>query len=305
MITHIHVCQQLDKPFRIWKSELFFTIAQSLLWKKMYHWPTKLYCDNATYEIFKSFDILDIWDSIDTELLSSDIGANKTRFWSVSKLMVMNAQTEPYVMSDLDFVNYTDMFKYNYFNGYDFGAYHYEARYGASVYKNPRAKLKEVGMKPLKGMWWFAKPINMASFFMGNMKLNKIYTDFSLEYIKKASALENPTFTNNEYTVFAEQHALAAILKFSKYDYTMMLGGTYKDGFKWKRSDGLWPLEEYQDHAMHLWLDKYNFAKNGREPWYINELFKKLDELAPEIREYIECKLTPEVLEKNKQFIRL
>lgn len=305
MITHIHVCQQLDKPFKIWKSEIYFTISQALLWKKLYKWPTKLYCDTNTIEIFKSLDILDIWDQIDDTLLSETAQINKTRFWSSGKLSVMNAQKNPYVMSDLDFVNYTDMFDYNYFNGYDFGAYHYEARYSANVYKNPKQKLLEVNMKPLKWMWWFADPINTCSFYMGNMELNKKYTEFSLEYIKRASKLENPSFTNNEYTVFAEQQVLAAILKFSKYKYTTMLAGTYHDGFKWKKSKGLWSLEDGQKHAMHLWLDKYFFAKNNKEQEYIDKLYKVLKNIAPEIIEYIDSKLTSDILEKNKQFIRI
>ena len=177
MITHIHICQQLDKPFKIWKSELYCTIAQCLLWKKLYKWPTKLYCDNATYQVFKSLDILEIWDEIDTDLLNQTTSINKTRFWSSGKLLVMNSQTKPYMMSDLDFVNFTDMFQFNLFNGYDLGVYHKELWFMNSAYAKPREKLKEVDFKPKQKLNFWANPFNMGSFYMGDMNLNKEYTE--------------------------------------------------------------------------------------------------------------------------------
>lgn len=305
MITHIHICQQLDKPFKIWKSELYCTIAQSLLWKKMYHWPTKLYCDNATYEIFKSLDILEIWDEIDTDLLNQQTNINKTRFWSSGKLLVMNTQTEPYMMSDLDFVNFTDMFRFNFFNGYDLGVYHKEPWFMNSAYAKPKEKLKEVDFKPKQKLNFWANPFNMGSFYMGDMNLNKKYTELSLEYINRASQLESPKFRNNAYTVFAEQQLLAALISESKYKYTCMLAANSKDGGKWfKSNSGFWNLKDSHDYAIHLWLDKYNFKNNpSAECWYIELISNKLEKIAPEIKQFILNKFEIINLECNKQYL--
>lgn len=303
MVTHIHVCQQLDKPFRIWKSELYFTIAQALLWKKFYNWPTKLYCDNNTIEIFRSLDILDIWDQIDTSLLSETTQINKTRFWSSGKLSVMNAQTENYMMSDLDFVCFTDLFNYNLFNGYDLGFYHKEMWFRNKAYDNPRQKLKEVNFKPNQNLNWWANPFNMGTFFMGDMSLNKKYTEIALEYIKRASNLESPKFKNDHYTIFAEQYLLAALARGGKYNVTPMIKAKYQSGGKWHRSyEGFWDLHGNQEYAMHIWLDKYNFKRNPtKEDWYIFFILNKLEEIAPEIKAYILDKINDKSLDKIKQ----
>lgn len=303
MVTHIHVCQQLDKPFRIWKSELYFTIAQALLWKKFYNWPTKLYCDNNTIEIFRSLDILDIWDQIDTSLLSETTQINKTRFWSSGKLSVMNAQTENYMMSDLDFVCFTDLFNYNLFNGYDLGFYHKEMWFRNKAYDNPRQKLKEVNFKPNQNLNWWANPFNMGTFFMGDMFLNKKYTELALEYIKRASNLESPKFKNDHYTIFAEQYLLAALARGGKYNVTPMIKAKYQSGGKWHRSyEGFWDLHGNQEYAMHIWLDKYNFKRNPtKEDWYIFFILNKLEEIAPEIKAYILDKINDKSLDKIKQ----
>jgi hypothetical protein len=303
MVTHIHVCQQLDKPFRIWKSELYFTIAQALLWKKFYNWPTKLYCDNNTIEIFKSLDVLDIWDHVDTSLLSETTQINKTRFWSSGKLSVMNVQTENYMMSDLDFVCFTDLFNYNLFNGYDLGFYHKEMWFKNKAYDNPRQKLKEVNFKPNENLSWWANPFNMGTFFMGDMKLNKRYTEMALEYMKRASKLESPKFKNDHYTIFAEQYLLAAFVRANNYSMTPMIKAKYQTGGKWHKSyEGFWNLDENQDYAMHIWLDKYNFKRDpSKEDWYIFFILNKLEEIAPEIKTYISNKINDESLDKIKQ----
>lgn len=304
MVTHIHVCQQLDKPFKLWKSEIYCTIAQVKLWKKLYGWPTKLYCDSNTIKIFQSLGIIDIWDSVDTELLDSQNQIDKTRFWSSGKLLVMQAQKSPYMMSDLDFVNFTNMFDYNFFNGYDLGVYHTEDRYATNAYKNPRTKLREVGLRPPRFMWWHADPFNMGTFFMNDMQLNKEYTTFSLEYISRASKLESPKFTNNQYTVFAEQQVLAAMVKWRGYKVAKLLNATYTDGFKWKESTGLWDINEERDHAIHLWLNKYNFAYTKDEDWYIYTIMTKLKEIDEKAHDWIMDVITEDNLDNNKQFLK-
>jgi hypothetical protein len=271
----------------------------------LYKWPTKLYCDNATYQVFKSLDILEIWDEIDTDLLNQTTSINKTRFWSSGKLLVMNSQTKPYMMSDLDFVNFTDMFQFNLFNGYDLGVYHKELWFMNSAYAKPREKLKEVDFKPKQKLNFWANPFNMGTFYMGNMDLNKEYTELSLDYINRASQLQSPKFRNNDYTVFAEQYLLAALISKSKYNYTCMLAANFKDGGTWLKSNsGFWNLKQSYDHAIHLWLDKYSFKHDpNKQQWYIDMIVDKLTDIAPEIKDFILHKLTDNNLENNKQYL--
>jgi hypothetical protein len=271
----------------------------------LYKWPTKLYCDDATYQVFKSLDILEIWDEIDTGLLNQTTSINKTRFWSSGKLLVMNSQTKPYMMSDLDFVNFTDMFQFNLFNGYDLGVYHKELWFMNSAYAKPREKLKEVDFKPKQKLNFWANPFNMGTFYMGNMDLNKEYTELSLDYINRASRLQSPKFKNNSYTVFAEQQILAALISKSKYKYTCMLAANFKDGGSWfKSNSGFWNLKHSCDYAIHLWLDKYTFKDNpNKQSTYIELILNKLDVISPEIKGFILNKLTDTILENNKQYL--
>ena len=64
------------------------------------------YTDNYTKQQYDKFKILDLYDEVNTDLLENfdDKGINYEQFWATPKLIVMNHQTEPYVMLDSDMV---------------------------------------------------------------------------------------------------------------------------------------------------------------------------------------------------------
>jgi hypothetical protein len=304
MVTHIHVCQQLDKPFKFWKAELYMMLGQIELWKKYYDAPTKLYCDSNTKQIIESIGILDAWDEVDSTLLDESIDINKTQFWSSGKIRVMQAQQEPYVMSDLDFICFEKLSRSDFFF-YDLGVYHKEMWFLNNVYSSPREKLKEAKFKPTVSTCWMSNPFNMSFVFMGGMVLNKQFTENSINYMKEASKIESPKFNRNQYTVFAEQQLLAAIVGSNGNSYKLLVSGTYRDKGKWYHNDeGLWSLHDNWKHSMHLWLDKYNFAQSpDRQEWYIETLMDKIYSIDPEIHDRIQLKLSQ--LDTYNEYLRL
>lgn len=304
MRKHIHVCQQLDKPFKVWKAEIAMMLGQALLWKKYYNKPTHLYCDSNTYQIFKDLDILDAWDVVDLSVLDETVDINKTRFWSAGKIRVMSVQTEPYVMSDLDMICFDNLSNTHFFET-DFVAYHKETWFLNPVYAWPKNKLKEVDFKPSVKTSWFASPFNVAIIAMNNMELNQQFTENSLQYMKRASALSPPAYTNNQYTIFAEQYMMSAIVNGNGYESDCLIAATYLDHGRWINTrKGLWSLRENWKHSMHLWLDKYNFnAGSAREQWYIDTILAKLNEIDPKISEWIANKLSN--VSSYKQYLRM
>ena len=304
MNKHIHVCQQLDKPFRFWKAEIAMMLGQALLWKKYYNKPAWLYCDSNTYQIFKDLDILDSWDAVDLSVLGETIDINKTRFWSAGKIRVMAVQTEPFVISDLDLICFKDLSNSSFFD-VDFGAYHKESWLLNSAYSNPTDKLNEANFKPMVNTSWFANPFNMSFVAMNNMKLNAEFTTTSLDYMLKASNLLAPKYKNNQYTIFAEQYLMAAIVKANNYSNTQAIAATYCDKGMWLRScKGMWSLKDNWNHSMHLWLDKYNFEVDSvREQWYINLILDRLKEIDSSIYSYIKDKLSR--VSQYNQYLRM
>ena len=304
MSTHIHVCQQLDKPFKFWKAELYMMLGQIELWKKFYDKPTKLYCDSNTLHIIESIGILDAWDEVDSTLLDEPIDINKTQFWSSGKIRVMQAQETQYVMSDLDFICFEDLSKTDLFF-HDLGVYHKEMWLFNNVYASPREKLKEARFKMDVSTCWISNPFNMAFIYMGDTLLNKDYTRNAIGYMKNASKLESHKFNRDQYTVFAEQQMLAAITGSNDYSYKLLISGTYKDGGKWfSNRDGIWKLGDTWRHSMHLWLDKYNFAaRPDKQEWYIEVIMDKINAIDPEIHDRIQNKLSQ--LDTYNEYLRL
>lgn len=304
MNKHIHVCQQLDKPFRFWKAEVAMMLGQALLWKKYYNKPAYLYCDSNTYQMFKHLDILDAWDVVDLSVLDETIDINKTRFWSAGKIRVMSVQTEPFVMSDLDMICFENLTNTNFFK-VDFGAYHKEMWFLNPVYSCPKSKMKEVGFKPNANTSWWANPYNVAFIAMNNMELNKVFTENSMAYMKKASMVQSPKFTNNQYTVFAEQYLLAAIISGNHYTTECAIAATYQDHGRWiNNCNGMWTLQENWKHSIHLWLDKYNFnANSGREHWYIDTILEKIEQIDSSISDFIKDKLSS--ISDYNQYLRM
>ena len=77
-------------------------ILSALFWKK-YQGPIKLYCDRDFYEYINLLSVTDLWDEIDTQVLSElDTDVNHDLFWAYSKMYVNSLQTEPFVSLDID-----------------------------------------------------------------------------------------------------------------------------------------------------------------------------------------------------------
>lgn len=303
MNKHIHVCQQLDKPFKLWKAEVVTMVGQALLWKKYYNKLTYLYCDSNTSKILEDLGVLDVWDVIDSTSLDETIDINRTRFWSSGKIRVMSMQTEPYVMSDLDMICFDNLHDSKFFN-VDFGAYHRELWLMNAAYSNPRGKLNEARFKMKCKSSWFANPYNMSFIAMNNMELNRQFTSNSLEYMVKASQIETPSYKNNQYTVFAEQYMMAAIIKANNYTNLCAIKAAYQDNGLWFNTcKGMWSLQDNWNHSIHLWLDKYNFATTvGREDWYIDLILTKLEGIDHSIANTVKGKLSN--FSRYKQYYR-
>lgn len=77
-------------------------ILSALFWKK-FQGPIKLYCDRDFYEYIQLLGVTNMWDEINTDILSQlDPDVNHDTFWAYSKMYVNSLQTEPFVSLDID-----------------------------------------------------------------------------------------------------------------------------------------------------------------------------------------------------------
>jgi hypothetical protein len=81
-------------------------------WKKFYpETTTHIYCDATTKPYLESNNLLNLWDVVNTEVLSKPDEINRTIFWTASKLKVMNEIKAPFIMMDIDFLVLTNKLK--------------------------------------------------------------------------------------------------------------------------------------------------------------------------------------------------
>jgi hypothetical protein len=248
---------------------------------------TKLYTDNVGYEFYKSKNMLNLWDEIDTETLETFHreypNVNPGRFWTSGKSIVMGKEPVPYLFLDLDFIVRDNLPSWVW--NYDVVHTQWEIQRGEFfVFEH---QLDQIG-----GIPDFVQNMmmpNTSFVFMNNENLRNDYYEKHLDLITREY-----TYVPEWLWLIADQGILGYSIRklnctaesienrlYLSYPELPILGPKSPGkGLFWVKDPNRKDHTENMDY-YHVWLDKYYFKTQ--------ELFrnKKMEELKKELDDLI------------------
>ena len=227
------------------KFELLTMILSALEWKK-HNGTIKLITDSRGAEYLNHFNIIDLYDEVDTSLDTLDsLNIDEKVFWAGAKIFALSKQQAPCVMMDLDFIVWQQLDFTPYLN--NAAVIHFEK---VNNYIYPSAehfKFKDDFKFP-PALDWTVEACNTAFAYFGANDIIKKYCDFAFEFMQRAD-------TNNAtlpYMVFIEQRWLAMCMKLMNRKVYEM--SSLEDLFS-----------GHQKYFTHIWGHKQRFRNNPEQ----------------------------------------
>lgn len=226
----IHVMtNNLRKPineleYEFGKLSIITAFLSVLKWKS-YGFTTKLYVDSDYKEYFDRIGLLEMYDEVDDTFLNDSDSIyeakeiSKSLFWSFSKLFVLEKETEPIIISDMDFVPFED---YNKFVDKKCFAF-YKEPLTEDYYPSSPDKYLELKPDYQFPDWydWKCNSYNCAVLYINEPSLKELYLNQAYEYAKGINnTLTERTLTNNIHVLFAEQKMINICAKHLGIDIT-------------------------------------------------------------------------------------
>lgn len=146
-------------------------------WKKFYpDTTTHIYCDETTKPYLERNNLLELWDVVNTEVLSKQDDINRTIFWTAAKLKVMNEIQAPFIMMDIDFLILTNKLKLSELKHFIFAGTQAESN---KMYADPN-KMPYSGLIQMFDILWNNDHVmNMSFIYLGNEEIRKEFTNVS------------------------------------------------------------------------------------------------------------------------------
>lgn len=183
--------------------EILTTILSALKWREK-NGTIKMITDFKGLDFYKSRNMCEIWDGIETTLDDMPHTVNEKMFWAGGKIYALSKCDAPVAVIDTDFIIWD---KLAFDNLGDIAVIHDE-----DIYSDVYPDLGHFKMKRgyiFNPDWdWSVRPVNAAFYVIKNKELLREYTNAALEFME--SAMEGDNLT---YMVFAEQRLLAMTAK--------------------------------------------------------------------------------------------
>ena len=271
MIPGIHILStapsrrmRAGKPFSIPFFELACLALSAVMWRKL-NGPIKFYVDLEGYEWFKERDLLDLWDSVDTdtvEAIPEEI--NQNVFWASAKLFALRQERKPVAMVDTDLIVWTPL--EGRLRGTRLTVLHREE---FSECYLPANVLKIREGYQFDPEWdWRIYPCNTAFAWFGDVGFKDRYLDAAIDFMWNN---KEPAMENVSQMVFAEQRILAMQAAKEKIRIHTLVND---------------PFQKDNEIFTHLWGAK-NIARNDPEQCglLVKALMNKLRSASPEMYE--------------------
>lgn len=250
--------------------ELFSAIASICIWKKNHpQYVTYLYCDDYMYKYFEKLGILDLWDVVDTTILSdkSD-NINRTFFWAASKLKVLKQIQAPYIIMDLDFYFLNDCLTEKDFENDAIYSY---VESGYNYYLTPDNKTFTDANITFPNYNWNFDAANVSLLYIKNQEIHAEYSSLALEYMQKLSTLKE--YITGGHMVFCEQKLLYQILCNRNVKHVPLVAEKFncrQDKFiENSAENGIWHVDNIGKSFQHLGINKYRYTPDSDN--YLNE----------------------------------
>lgn len=244
---------------------IIMLIASICSWKRHNITFDELHCDSKTLEKLKEFNVLHLWDTVDTSIVDSTTTINKKTFWASSKVRVLLAQNECVSLIDTDFISYAPI--YNIGSKYPVVYSHDED--GMQWY----CETEDPYIKKIKGVpqWAIHTPIkealNVCYLSFNDLELQKEYAIYSLKCMEQLSTYNAP---EGAHMVWAEQKILKHIITHKQIEYKTLIKNIFSCESKTFKEDqfnycGEWTYKESLEKYYHIGFDKKELRKKGSD----------------------------------------
>lgn len=95
--------RDLDSTYTQPDYQVLYTILSILRWKQL-NGPIKLYTDTIGFDFYKSIQVDQLYDEINTTVLDSYTEVDPAYFWTSGKIHCLHFETEPFTFLDQDFI---------------------------------------------------------------------------------------------------------------------------------------------------------------------------------------------------------
>jgi len=199
--------------FFLQELDLICLVTSVANWKKLYpDYQRILYCDSSVYRYLNQLNLLNLWDSVNTEILDSKDLINRAPFWAASKIKVIRTIEAPFIIIDCDFYPKTKFLDDLNLEEIDIAVN--EIEQGILTYPGKRDPLVQsmISEYPIKFGWKTNYAFNVSFLYIGNEVVRKTYTDISYEWMEILSKdAPNQPSMNGRYMIFCEQKVLKEV----------------------------------------------------------------------------------------------
>lgn len=279
--------------------ELLTAVYSALKWKK-HNGQIILHTDSAGYAKYSEMGLLDIWDSVEVDILNnydfSDV--NYKSFWAAAKVAVIDKVDLPAFIIDLDFVVMDTLSRTNFDNTSDLAIHNLEKINTSilkEIYLNQDKLLIPEGYNFPTGLDWNVNATTCNFYYMNSASLRDEYVSEAFKFMRK-----NPTNRMIFEMVFAEQRLLMMLAKKNNCNINLMLNQLkYHDKINyWGLIDPKCKIDLSEDRfTIHLGTNVRKTYYNLREKfskYLCKRIYLEFSEIIPTLnnidmlKEYLE-----------------
>lgn len=210
-----------EMDYAITKMSTLTFFLSVLKWKE-FGFTTKIYVDEYYKKYLTELGVLELYDEVDDiyladETLYNSNNINPLYYWSFSKLFVLQNETEPFIMADMDFIPLKD-FNNIIINEDELYVYYHERLRGNELsYPNKENLDIAEGYEFPEWMTWKEKPINACVvYFPNNKEFRELYVNEAIRYAENnygdLEEYDNQALTPR--TLFVEQRLFSEVAKY-------------------------------------------------------------------------------------------
>lgn len=186
-------------------------LAVSVLQWRALHGRALLYCDSAYASYLQRGGLLDLFDNVDTDTVDAahELDLNPVTFWSLARLLALQAATAPFVALDCDMILWRDLTWF--FDPARIVVTHWESTENSRWYPDPRELSTPPGYRWEPWKLATTPAANVSLLYIGDMQTREDYIAEALHFAIGNPARARPDLGAAPELLFAEQRMLPLV----------------------------------------------------------------------------------------------
>lgn len=260
----IWVLENIRKDFDFYQRfNMLNLIASTSLWRKQHpNDSTALYCDLGTYQLLNYFEVLDLWDEVNYEILSRPSKIDKNTMWAASKLEVLTLFNEPVTIVDNDWLVFQKMDELR--NRADVVYSHDEN--GEDYYlADTEWYLTDLKKTPIRETIFptTQQAINVSFLTFNNVEIMRTYANMSVDLMTEWTEMG---IKDNRLIIYAEQKLLKQLVLKNNVHHMPLIKDIWlcrQDNWcDEKNENGVWDAKDIWNKFKHYGPDKRKYKDN-------------------------------------------